>query len=208
MKIKPTSLMFNAISVDKISQGFYRPKGSEKKQKTSNNIIFQKINFLKQELLYIQTNISKKQALYEGLKAIRVELYKLKNSFNKKGLERFYENANKISKRFSYNKENLILKELGDNLYKDNLELEKLSSLKKKITDTIKVTVIDIAKEKLNLKKLEVSSENIISLSTVNGEIFNYLKDTLDRDNLELVSKLHNVERSEHLRELYKTLIN
>ena len=202
MKIEPTSILSDAKKIANINQHYYQHKSSETKQTKSHSSLLKQVDILKQKLFSIQSNISEQQSLKEGLKEIKKELNYLKNNYSTNNLKKFHQNVYNISKKYSYNQTNLISKDFFILLNDVNLPKDNIEDIISNITQANKDIYKKIEKEKYSLLKLQVSTENIMSINTSDKNLFNEIRKSLDHTSSQIMQKVHMLKSNEQVEHL------
>ncbi len=204
MKIGFSTILTEAKKIAQISQEYYKAQGLKPNKDVQKPNILKKIDSLKQGLFSIQTKISELQSYQEGLKEIINETDQLKSNTSPIGLEQYYQNVYQITVKYKFSKNNLITQEMQEILYKKNISEKDIPDIL--IRFKISVGRIDqlLANEEVRLRKLQVSSENIMAISTTDRSFFEEVKRSLDHPDIEMFKKVHHLkvlESIDHLLE-------
>ncbi|HEO65959.1 MAG TPA: hypothetical protein ENI73_08830 [Spirochaetes bacterium] len=199
MKIGFSSLLTEAQKIAQISQEYYKAQGQKPKRDVQKPDILKKIDSLKQGLFSIQTKISELQSYKEGLKEMISETENLKANSNPKSLEQYYQNIYHITVKYNYNKNNLITQEMQEILYKKNVHEQDIPGIVKRFKVSVDEINKLIAAEEVRLRKLEVSSENIMAVSTRDRDFFEEVKRSLDHPDIEMIRNVHSLKVHESI---------
>ncbi len=199
MKIGFSSLLTEAKKIAQISQEYYKAQGQKPKKDVQKPDILKKIDSLKQGLFSIQTKISELQSYKEGLKEIISETENLKRDSSPTKLEQYYQSIYQITVKYKYNKNNLITQELQEILYKKNINEKDIPDILKRFKVSVDRIDQRLANEEVRLRKLQVSSENIMAISTTDRGFFEDVKRSLDHPDIEMFKKVHTLEVRESI---------
>ncbi|GMT50292.1 MAG: hypothetical protein IEMM0008_1831 [bacterium] len=195
MEIGFSSILTEAKKIAQISQEYYKAQKPNKDVQKPN--ILKKIDSLKQGLFSIQTRISELQSYQEGLKEIINETARLKT--NTTGLEQYYQNIYQITVKYKFSKNNLITQEMQEILYKKNINEKDIPNILKRFKESVDRIDQLLANEEVRLRKLQVSSENIMAISTTDKSFFKEVKRSLDHPDIEMFKKVHSLEVRESI---------
>ncbi len=191
MKIELTALLSDAKKIASITKNNYLIKDNITSEKKSHENLLKKVDNIKQKLFSLQSNISENQSIQEALKEIHQELIHLNKEYNDANLKIFYENIYKIAQRYNYLQKDIIYQEFIKPFYEKNIEKKDINKVIKKILDVREHIDQSVEIDKLNLMKLQISSENILSLTTADENLFNQVKEIFKPSHIELLKNVH-----------------
>ncbi|MDH5680211.1 MAG: hypothetical protein OEZ36_01375 [Spirochaetota bacterium] len=204
MNIQETSLVNDAAKIASITQQYYKVNNRNPQRETPESTFSTRISTLKKQLFTIQSSISEQQTFQEALSNVAGELVKLKDNYNPGGLEQFYQNVSKITQTYRYNDETIMSRHYLTDLYARNIPLEEIDGFLDSVNGNIQKLKDQIQSETVELRKIQVSAENIMSLSTADNDFFNNLKADLDNTHMDIKRNIHHLKSAEHIDHLLK----
>ncbi|MDH5682354.1 MAG: hypothetical protein OEZ36_12240 [Spirochaetota bacterium] len=204
MNIQETSLISDAKKIASITQHYYKVNNRNPQRETPESTFSTRIATLKKQLFTIQSNISERQTFHEALNDVSREMVKLKDNYNPGGLEQFYQNVSKINQTYRYNDETIMTRHYLDDLYERNIRYEDIDGFHNSLKGNIQELKAQIQSETVELRKIQISAENIMSLSTADNDFFNNLKADLDNTHMDIKRNIHHLKSADEIDHLLK----